>query len=161
MLQPLLQAANEAFSSSSSSSSSKTLHFAMGGEMGGTLLNHPAQYLKIFKNARAAWKSPACLRLGVTFYHAYTPGQVIHKPDPKGIKPRPDSSLGALDGGYGPLLPFSQWPGVGRVSALCGTCHAAFQATCNVDCDWQCKFNYVGWDEGQYKQGRITVVISL
>jgi hypothetical protein len=113
MLQPLLQAANDTFCSSSSSS--KTLHFAMGGEMGGTLLNHPAQYLVIFKTIRTAWKSNARLRLGVTFYHAYTPGQVIHKPDLKGVKPQPDSPLGALDGGYGPLLPFDQWPGAARV----------------------------------------------
>jgi hypothetical protein len=96
----------------------RPLYFAMGGEMGGTLLNHPGQYLKNFKTARAAWKPPARLRLGVTFYHAYTPGQVIHKPDPKGVKPEADSPPGALDGGYGPLLPFNQWPGVGRVSVL-------------------------------------------
>uniref|UniRef100_A0A383VDD3 Glycoside hydrolase family 42 N-terminal domain-containing protein n=1 Tax=Tetradesmus obliquus TaxID=3088 RepID=A0A383VDD3_TETOB len=114
MLQPLLQAANDAFNSSKG----KTLHFAMGGEMGGTLLNHPAQYLKIFNATRAAWKAPARLQLGVTFYHAYTPGQINHQPDPKGVKPLPDSPLGTLDGGYGPLLPYDKWPGVAQLRAV-------------------------------------------
>lgn len=83
--------------------------------MGGTLLNHPAQYLKIFNATRAAWKAPARLQLGVTFYHAYTPGQINHQPDPKGVKPLPDSPLGTLNGGYGPLLPYDKWPGVAQV----------------------------------------------
>jgi len=50
------------------------------GEMGGTIINHPGSYLKVIKDIKKAWTSPAALRTGVTFFAAYTPGQIIRGP---------------------------------------------------------------------------------
>lgn len=67
------------------------------GEMGGTLLAHPRSYLQAMAQLRAKWdaspaaKAGAVLELGVTFYHAYLPGQINHGPGPVG--PVPPSPL--------------------------------------------------------------------
>lgn len=112
MLQPILDAANTAFASQRG----KTFSFAMGGEMGGTLLAHPGSYLRAMSLIRQGWKAQAQLRTGVTFYHAFVTGRVNHGPGPEA--PIPDSPLAALDGGYGPLLPLDRWPNVERLKAV-------------------------------------------
>ncbi|KAF6262006.1 hypothetical protein COO60DRAFT_1625174 [Scenedesmus sp. NREL 46B-D3] len=102
MLKPILDAANEAFPAG------KTFLFGVEGEMGGTVLSNPAQYLKVYNMIRTGWKSAAKLLVGSTFNHAYIMGHITRGPGSP--PPLPPTPMAALDGGWGPVLPFEQWP---------------------------------------------------
>jgi len=70
MLKPILEAANEVLPAG------KQFWFAVEGEMGGTIMTYPAQYLKVFKAIKDEWRSPAKLHVGFTVNHAYIMGHV-------------------------------------------------------------------------------------
>jgi hypothetical protein len=76
--------------------------------MGGTVLSNPVQYLKVFNMIRSGWKSAAKLRVGATFNHAYIMGYINRGPGTP--PPLPPTPMAPLDGGWGPVLPFEQWP---------------------------------------------------
>jgi hypothetical protein len=57
---------------------------SFAGEMGGTIINHPDSYLKAIRDIKASWRSPAALRAGVTFFGAFTPGQINRGPGETG-----------------------------------------------------------------------------
>lgn len=103
MHEPILDAANAAMKPG------KTFWFGMEGEMGGTVLSNPAQYLKVYDMIRKGWKNPAALKVGSTFNHAYIMGYINHGPAPT-PHPSPESPMAAYNGGWGPILPFKQWP---------------------------------------------------
>lgn len=102
MLNPILDAANEVLPAG------KTFLFAVEGEMGGTVLSNPAQYLKVFKMIQNGWKSAAKLKVGATFNHAYIMGYITRGPGTPA--PLPPTPMAPLDGGWGPVLRFEQWP---------------------------------------------------
>lgn len=80
----------------------------LSGEMGGTVLSWPAQYLKMYQMIKTGWKSPAQLYVGATFNHAYIMGYITRGPGTPPVLP--PSPMAAYDGGWGPVLPFEQWP---------------------------------------------------
>lgn len=102
MLRPILDAAN-----SLQLPASKTFWFAVEGEMGGTVLSYPKEYLLAYQMIRKYWKSPAKLRMGFTVNHAYVMGYVTRGP---GVPVLPPTKMAPYDGGFGPVLPFRQWP---------------------------------------------------
>lgn len=80
-------------------------------QMGGTVFHHPASYSKISKRIRSNLAgAPGTVLVGVLLNHAYLPGVINRGPDSPPL-PLPASPLGPLSGGWGPLLPFDQWPG--------------------------------------------------
>jgi hypothetical protein len=101
MLKPILDAANEVLPAG------KTFWFGVEGEMGGTVMSHPAKYLQIYDTIRKNWRTPAALKLGFTVNHAYVMGYINRGP---GIPCLPPTPMAPYDGGFGPVLPFEQWP---------------------------------------------------
>ncbi len=77
------------------------------GEMGGTVMSYPASYLKVYNMIRNGWRSPAKLRVGATFNHAYIMGHITRGPGAPPVLP--PSPMAAYEGGGGPVLPFEQW----------------------------------------------------
>jgi len=75
--------------------------------MGGTIMSHPKQYLEVYRMIRKYWRSPAQLQMGFTVNHAYIMGYVNRGP---GIPCLPPTPMAPYDGGFGPVLPFEQWP---------------------------------------------------
>jgi hypothetical protein len=104
MLAPLLAAAQAVYTRPG-----KTLVLGLQGEMGGTVFYAPASYLKIAETIRKEYKGPAKLELALMFNHAYLPGVINRAPDPPALRSLPASKTQALQG-WGPLLPFAQWP---------------------------------------------------
>lgn len=82
--------------------------------MGGTVLSHPKKYAQIYDMIKAAWKTPAALKLGFTVNHAYVMGYVNRGP---GIPCLPPTPMAPYDGGFGPVLPFEQWPNYAEAKA--------------------------------------------
>jgi hypothetical protein len=82
--------------------------------MGGTVLSHPTKYMKIYEMIKQGWKTPAALKLGFTVNHAYIMGYVTRGP---GIPCLPPTPMAAYDGGFGPVLPFEQWPNYAEAKA--------------------------------------------
>jgi hypothetical protein len=85
------------------------------GEMGGTVMSYPASYLKVYNMIRNGWRSPAKLRVGATFNHAYIMGHITRGPGAPPVLP--PSPMAAYDGGWGPVLPFEQWPNYKQAKA--------------------------------------------
>lgn len=104
MQKPILDAANDALAGTSG----KTFWFGVEGEMGGTVLSNPAQYKKMYGMIKQGWNNPATIKVGSTFNHAYIMGYITRGPgSPPVLPPTP---MAPYDGGWGPLLPFEQWP---------------------------------------------------
>jgi hypothetical protein len=85
--------------------------------MGGTVFHHPQSYITIASMIRADLKRvSATVLVGVLLNHAYLPGVVNRGPDAPPF-PLPGTPLAPLSGGWGPLLPFDEWPGSARIAA--------------------------------------------
>lgn len=78
------------------------------------MLSHPKKYAQIYDMIKAAWKTPAALKLGFTVNHAYVMGYVNRGP---GIPCLPPTPMAPYDGGFGPVLPFEQWPNYAEAKA--------------------------------------------
>ena len=104
MLAPILDAAKAVYTKPG-----KTLIFGLEGEMGGTVFFAPASYARVAERVRAEYRGPARLDVAVTVNHAYVAGVVNRAPDPPATRARPPSRLEGFQG-WGPLLPFAQWP---------------------------------------------------
>eukprot|EP00878_Enallax_costatus_P023723 GHUV01025260.1.p1 GENE.GHUV01025260.1~~GHUV01025260.1.p1 ORF type:complete len:363 (+),score=80.93 GHUV01025260.1:1282-2370(+) len=132
MHQPILAAANAAMKPG------KTFWFAVEGEMGGTVLSHPAQYLKIYNMIKQGWSNPAKLKLGATFNHAYIMGYINRGPGSPPVLP--STPMAAYDGGWGPLLPLELWPNYDEAKKNLPDIRAFLQAS-----DFFGVSNYARW----------------
>ncbi|KAI8472826.1 MAG: hypothetical protein J3K34DRAFT_519379 [Monoraphidium minutum] len=86
----------------------KTIIFGPEGEMGGTVFYAPEAYQKIINKLRADYTGPAKFEIAFMFNHAYLPGVINRGDDVYGALP--EGKFWKKDGGWGPLLPFEQWP---------------------------------------------------
>ncbi|KIZ04437.1 hypothetical protein MNEG_3525 [Monoraphidium neglectum] len=109
MLSPILKAVKASYTQAG-----KTFIFGAEGEMGGTVFYAPESYLKIFRTIREEYKGPATLKTALMFNHAYLPGVINRGDDVYGAIP--EGKFWKKDGGWGPLLPFDQWPEHERLS---------------------------------------------
>lgn len=106
MIKPIAEAARAVYAPGNPK---KTLYFGLQGEMGGTVFHHPQSYLKIVKALKdTTLKGNGAVDLGVMFNHGYIPGVINRGPDVVGAIP--ESKFWKHDGGFGPILPFAQWP---------------------------------------------------
>ena len=103
MLGPIFDAAKVVYTKPG-----KTLIFGLEGEMGGTVFFAPASYARVAERVRAEYRGPARLDVAVTVNHAYVAG-VVNRGDDV-FAALPPSAMARKDGGWGPLLPFAQWP---------------------------------------------------
>ena len=103
MIGPILKAVKEVYTKPG-----KTFIFGPEGEMGGTVFYAPESYQKIVDKIREEYKGPANLEIALMFNHAYLPGVINRGDDEFGAIPQ--GKFWKKDGGWGPLLPFKQWP---------------------------------------------------
>jgi hypothetical protein len=116
MLNPILKAVKEVYTTPG-----KTFVFGPEGEMGGTVFYAPASYQKVVDRIRSEYKGPAKLQIALMFNHAYLPGVINRADDQYGALP--ESKMWKKDGGWGPLLPFEQWPEHARLKAALPDIH--------------------------------------
>lgn len=109
MLNPILKAVKEVYTAPG-----KTFIFGAEGEMGGTVFYAPESYSKIFATIKKEYTGPATLLTALMFNHAYLPGVINRADDVYGAIP--EGKFWKKDGGWGPLLPFAQWPEHERLS---------------------------------------------
>jgi hypothetical protein len=77
--------------------------------MGGTVFSYPGAYLRVLKEIRAGFTGPKQnLKTGLLFNHAMLPG-VLNRADDI-YSPLPVDKMSKKNGGWGPVLPFRQWP---------------------------------------------------
>jgi hypothetical protein len=116
MLNPILEAVKAVYTKPG-----KSFIFGPEGEMGGTVFYAPASYLKVIDRIRSEYKGPANLDVALMFNHAYLPGVINRGDDVYGALP--ESKMWKKDGGWGPLLPFEQWPEHARLKAALPDTH--------------------------------------
>lgn len=106
MLKPIADAAKAVYKKGDG----KRLFFGLQGEMGATVFFHPESYRKAAKTIReeVLGKDAGHVELGVMFNHGYIPGVLNRGPDVHGAIP--PSKFWKHDGGFGPILPFEEWP---------------------------------------------------
>jgi hypothetical protein len=89
--------------------------------MGGTVFHHPQSYIAIARQIRGELDSAARLdsvKLGILLNHAYLPGVINRGPDASGPLAAPVASkFAAYSGGWGPVLPASEWPSAATLQA--------------------------------------------
>jgi hypothetical protein len=120
MLKPISDAARAVYKKSDA----KRLFFGLQGEMGGTVFHYPESYRKIAKTIRDNLKDGGNVDLGVLFNHGYIPGVINRGADEVGAIPA--SKFWKHDGGFGPILPFAQWPHHDQLKANVPALNALF-----------------------------------
>ncbi|GBF92700.1 hypothetical protein Rsub_05069 [Raphidocelis subcapitata] len=110
MLNPILKAVKEVYTKPG-----KRFIFGPEGEMGGTVFYAPASYQKVVDTIKSEYKGPAKVDTALMFNHAYLPGVINRAEDVYGALPQ--SKMWKLDGGWGALKPFEQWPEYARLKA--------------------------------------------
>ena len=77
-------------------------------------MSYPKEYLEVYRLLKKYWKSPAALKVGFTVNHAYVMGYINRE---GGIPVLPQTPMAPLDGGFGKVMPFEQWPNYAEAKA--------------------------------------------
>jgi hypothetical protein len=114
MIEPILKGINVVYTKPG-----KRATLALQGEMGGTVFFAPASYQALVDRARAGYKGPATLDVGLLFNSGFIAGVVTRGPDPAkkapGEGPKPSDVL--IASVWGPLKPLDEWPEAATLKA--------------------------------------------
>jgi hypothetical protein len=106
MLAPIIKAVQKVYGGSAGKG--KQVWLGLQAEMGASVFEYPDSYITIAQRVKKYCKGQASVKVAVMLNHAYATGSINRLAAPQPV--HPPSEMAHLDGGWGPLMLFNQWP---------------------------------------------------